>query len=321
MPSAAYHCDELGPLGIQLQRRGIPVVFAVIPKRVAYVEAELRKYPIAAYIIEQDDQTPRKVAEASSAIVTMNDWGDYDKFVIAGNEAGVPTYGKVEGVQDFTDADVHWERRAYQQVAHVLCQGENDYQATSGPRTVVGSTRLERIWKAPPVAERDRSVVINLNFTYGVLEDARDLWLGTVIEACDRIGIAWTISMHPAQSRPSGVTNISIEPMRHLLTKPSILVSRFSTVPFEAMARGNPFVYHNPHGEKVPTFHNPMGAFDISTSASQLAEALEKARKESDYRSRCRDFFLRQVDVDQERSSEERTAEVVAASIDSNVSS
>jgi hypothetical protein len=48
------------------------------------------------------------------------------------------------------------------------------------------------------------------------------------------------------------------------LTEASVLVSRFSTVPFEAMARGVPFVYHNPHGETVPTFMNPDGGNAMS---------------------------------------------------------
>ena len=102
--------------------------------------------------------------------------------------------------------------------------------------------------------------------------------------------------------------------MRHLLTEASALISRFSTVPFEAMARGVPFVYHNPHGERVPTFHDPNGAFEVTTSASELVHALGRTRAwQDDYRGRCAKFFLSQVDVAPSRPSAQRAAEAIDA--------
>ncbi len=315
MPSAAYHCDELGPLAGLLTQAGIPVRFGVIPQRFRSVETELRKYGVPVTVLEQDDSVAQSTAASVAAVVTLNDWGDYHVFVLAAKGAGVPTFGKVEGVQDFEDADVHWERRAYQQVTHVLCQGKNDFQATGGDRSMVGSTRLERIWQQPPTPEHGRTVVVNLNFTYGVLSDARDIWLDSVIAACQMAGLPWIVSPHPAQLPPKGLGNLASKPMRHLLTQPSILVSRFSTVPFEAMARGVPFVYHNPHSEQVPTFKNPEGAFEVTDSARTLARGLRNAASESDYRSRCESFFRAQIDIDGDLSSEERTFAVLADSL------
>jgi hypothetical protein len=106
---------------------------------------------------------------------------------------------------------------------------------------------------------------------------------------------------------------IAGKPMRHELTRAGVLISRFSTVPFEAMARGVPFVYHNPHGERVTTFARPAGAFEVTRDADQLAGAVARALGPGgrDYRSTARDFFLRQVDVDDARRSEQRAADVV----------
>jgi hypothetical protein len=241
----------------------------------------------------------------------MNDWGDYDRFVLAANSLGVPTFGKVEGAQDFEDVDVHWKRNAYRQVEHVLCQGDNDYRSTVGVRSVVGSSRLERIWAQPPTPYGERVALINLNFTYGVLDGFAEMWLESVIHGCKRAGVDYVISSHPAQRRLDIVAQFSSKPLRFLLTRPSILVSRFSTVPFEAMARGVPFIYHNPHNEKVPTFQEPDGAFAISRDSGELAEALAEARLIRDYRSVCREFFLLQVDIDEALASEERTAAIL----------
>ena len=45
---------------------------------------------------------------------------------------GIPTLGKVEGAQDFWDADTPEERRPYRNLDHVLCQGEFDANALQG---------------------------------------------------------------------------------------------------------------------------------------------------------------------------------------------
>lgn len=83
-------------------------------------------------------------------------------------------------------------------------------------------------------------------------------------------------------------------------------------MPLEAMARGLPFVYHNPHGETVKTFSDPIGGFEITTSGDELASALTGLGPEDDYRSRCEGFFLRHVDVDRNKRSEQRAAEAIA---------
>ncbi len=310
LPAAAYHCDELGPLANELTSRGVNVEFYVLPRYLASVEGELRKYNYPVHVEDPASGNVERLVLAAGALVTLNDWGEYKDLVDLANLHDIPTFGKVEGVQDFFDDDVHWTRNAYQSVSHVLCQGRNDLLNTKDRSSIVGSTRLERIWAAKPTATLGRVVVVNLNFTYGVLAEASDMWLDSVVQACKLAKLPIVISAHPAQKIPPTI-KASRKPMRYLLTQPSILVSRFSTVPFEAMARGVPFVYHNPHGEKVPTFHEPGGAFPITTSATELAAALVELLDVDDYRSVCREFFLSQVDVDRANPSEVRTAEVI----------
>ena len=309
MPSVQYHVDELGPLAEELYVRGRPVVMAVSDRRWSNVRSALAGFEIPIVAAPE----PGDWVAAAAGYVTLNDWGEvYRDIILAADAVGVPTFAKVEGAQDFADADVLGHRRPYRTVSHVLCQGQNDVDALSGQSThIVGSSRLETIWRDPPRQVGEDLVVINSNFTYGVLAEAREGWVSQAIAACEQRGIKYVVSKHPAEP-PIQNEHVAMEPMRHLLTKASILISRFSTVPFEAMARGVPFIYFNPHGEKVPTFRDPRGAFEIATSQHELESALEVSQAWRDsYRDRCRDFFLSQVDIDLDARPAERGADVI----------
>ena len=309
-PAAAYHTDEIGPLAEELARYGIESVMVVDDRRWKTTEAGLRRYDFPVIAATE----PGDWLVESLGILSLNDWGEYPReYILAAKELGVPTFAKVEDVQDFQDDDVHWDRKAYQTAEIILAQGQNDVRALPGLRTsVVGSSRLERIWKSPPRPYRSDLVVLNLNFTYGVLSDARDLWLSTCVDACRKAGLPFVVSLHPAErDHWNGQLPIADRPMRHLLTKAGVLVSRFSTVPFEAMARGVPFVYHNPHGEGVPTFEEPEGAFEVTSDTASLSSALRDSLSwATNYRERCESFFRRQVDISDE-PSEVRAARVL----------
>lgn len=137
--------------------------------------------------------------------------------------------------------------------------------------------------------------------------------MASVAEACDVAGLPFVVSLHPAErDRWNGAYPVADVPMRYLLTKASALVSRFSTVPFEAMARGVPFVYHNAHGEKVPTFTQSGGAFETTRSAAELSDALvDTLRWQTGYRERARSFFLDQVSVDADVSAPARAVQAI----------
>lgn len=310
MPSAAYHAAEAGPLADRLRSRGWQPLIAV-PE----VFAD-RVTPSLARFCDEVAPLATNAVLAARAIVVFDDWGtETQPIVEAAAAAGLITFAKVEGVQDFEDADVGRVRRPYRTASIILGQGANDAAALPDADVrIVGSSRLERVWRAPPREAGEPLAVVNVNFTWGVLDEARERWVETAAEACRRAGLPFTISLHPVEGDHwDGRYPIADAPMRHLLTKASVLISRFSTVPFEAMARGVPFIYHNPHGEKVPTFQEPDGAFDISDDVPSLVDALGESRRwVTSYRDRAAAFFLRQIDVDPEIPSEERAAAVIA---------
>lgn len=308
---ALYHVDEFGPLADVLRQRGHEVRFMLSPKTTPGAHSALGQYARTVNSYDLDS------AMTARAIVVMNDWGPVRELIEKASMVGVPTFAKVEGVQDFDDCDTGRSRNPYQTASIILGQGSNDVKSLPSKRVeVVGSTRLERIWRSPPCALNNR-VLVNLNFTFHVLTERRDGWVDSVRSAVRNAGLPARVSAHPADRTRGVGLPFANKPFRHEITEAGVLVSRFSTVPFEAMARGVPFVYHNPHGELVPTFHEPGGAFPITTTVGELTSALETAVGEgaAGRRAAWREFFLGQIDVVDDMTPEERTAHVIESTI------
>jgi hypothetical protein len=309
LPGADYHLPEIVGIADELDARGVPNVIAVGVPHWERTGDGLIWYDREVFAAPDADE----IAGRFSAVVTMKDWAGYGPLVEAAKEDGIPTFAKVEGAQDFHDVDTNTPRRPYRTADHILCQGQNDFDALEGmQRTIVGSTRLERLWWAPPSKPSKPLAVINLNFTYGVLTEARDLWLSTAIEGCERAGIPYVISVHPAERARIPHPRATAISASRLLRHATVLISRFSTLPYEAMARGVPFVYHNPHEEEVPTFKEPLGAFAISTDAPGLRTILADTGPPSRVvREHSARFFGRQIDVGVEMSSETRSVQLL----------
>lgn len=315
VPLARYHADELVPLAEALAHLGERPSLVVTPKEGPQVCQELQKYDWPVH----DWPTATEPWPAFAALVSLNDWGPTAAVADAVRARGGLVVAKVEGVQDFEDVDTGRVRRPYRLSDLVLCQGSNDVAALADQRTVVvGNSRLEAVWlEGERTFGPSRSVVINSNFTYNVLTGERTGWLESVLEACALARATPVISQHLADGNIDASLPVAVRPMKWLLRHHAdVLVSRFSTVPFEAMARGVPFVYHNPHGERVPTFQDPRGAFAVSRSVEELAAGIDEALGwRGEYRERAAEFFAAQVSIDPTMTPAERSAEAIVAAI------
>ena len=313
VPAADYHLAEVVPMSTEMSRRGIPNRIAVGESPWERTWRGLNWYDIDVFELPEPGSV---VGEVSVALV-MKDTGSLAPFVSGCREFGIPTAGKVEGAQDFWDSDTPDVRRPYRNLDLVLCQGEFDAESLADRETVVvGSSRLERMWWSPPVTTTEPMAVINLNFVYGVRTADRRLWLESAIEGCELAGIPYLISMHPAERAILASDRATTISASRLLTRASVLISRFSTVPFEAIARGVPFVYHNPHGETVKTFADPMGAFDITKDASSLSNAIGSGLPQgADLRRASEKFFGSHVDIDVAKPSAQRSSDALLSLI------
>lgn len=314
-PQSRYHVAELGPLLLELESYGFNPKFVKTSSTSHHAVNEIARYTDEVFEYEPGDLAELDVSGA----ISLNDWDESVKelFVELKEKSG-HSISKVEGVQDFEDVDTGRERRPYRHSDLVLAQGMNDVENLPGINTeIVGSSRLEAFFADPACAKQTGKVVVNFNFTYGVLDHQAEDWLLGVASTLQKTNEEYTISTHPAQKKfpddPMVRDHIARDPFSHLLNGAGILISRFSTVIYEAMARGIPVIYHNPHGEKVPTFSNPEGAFLVSRSTDELETALVTAREwVPNYRDQSKEFFLRQVDIDPDASSSSRSGLAIA---------
>ncbi|MEM9610537.1 MAG: hypothetical protein AAGA99_24200 [Actinomycetota bacterium] len=312
VPEAPYHVGEFLPVVEELERAGrrVSILLGPAPPMRELVVRELRRYDRRLF---DWPEHPVELPEFD-AMVVMNDWGPTKELMEISQARGVPGIAKVEGVQDFDDVDTGRLRRPYHVAAHVLCQGQNDLRLVKNASThLVGSVRLEAAWLAPPanLSRRD-TIVVNSNFSFNVLTEAREPWARSVMEACGQTGLPYLVSLHRADNGVYPEAVRAAEPLRYLFASTArIFVSRFSTALFEAMAAGIPVVYHNPHGELVPTFSRPEGAFPVTTSTRGLTSALRAALDLDAVRDQTEAFFRAQVDIDPRASAAARHAEAI----------
>jgi hypothetical protein len=243
----------------------------------------------------------------------MEDWGEPGDIVAAARDAGAMTFTKVDGASDFFGADAAQQSKPYRTAEYILCQGRNDFDLIDGRRFIVGSTRLEQAYRAGPVPISGDSVLINATSQIREHAAQQRAWLESAVAACHELDVPFTVTSQTSVGESlNQIPHVSTISTSDLLPGATVLVSRFSTVPFEAMALGVPFVYHNPHGERVSTFAHGGDAFRTTANAGQLAEAIREARGwRGDYRARSASFFARQVDINPVVASEDRAADVI----------
>jgi hypothetical protein len=99
----------------------------------------------------------------------------------------------------------------------------------------------------------------------------RDPWLKDVLQACKATGLRPVFSAHPLmRNLPEGI-EMSDRPVARLCAEARVLISRPSTVVYEALLAGaQPFVLPTP-GESLVEFADPRGAFPLATSGDELA--------------------------------------------------
>jgi len=219
---------------------------------------------------------------APQMIVALNDWDPSVRAIFgAAQAAGVKTVAIVEGIQDYWDADIKRDRGAYRMADTILLPGRFDeryFSETTQTVHVCGLPRIAEMRKAPtaPLPSVPR-VLINSNFSYGVLVENRDAWLTQAVEACENAGLDWIISRHPADLGTLHQDRVTSETFDEATRKSTVVVQRFASGMLEGLALGRQVIYFTPHVEQVDKFKDPMEAYPIAESTQELASLLENA--------------------------------------------
>lgn len=194
----------------------------------------------------------------------------------------VPTVALQEGPQDWRMVVKGRNPNKYLNAEVLFSQGAvtlkyirpKYFAVTGNPKTDL----IEEI----PLPPRPR-VFINCNFTYNQYEDFRQSWMEDVLSICGELGMDYIISKHPRDRSvwdDPNLINSSAFSVKEQLISCSIVVSRFSNIPYEALAVGRPAVYYNPHGERMCTFSDDKSGGVLNVfNRDELKAILENHNK------------------------------------------
>jgi glycosyltransferase involved in cell wall biosynthesis len=275
-----YHIRSAAPIVRELRERGIDSIIVDASRSTSF--SANRPLPEGEEKLYSDvDMLKVNVAERlpfstdAAAFVFMNDLTYTRRLIFENFGFGVPTIGFYEGINDDWNVDRNALRRPYRSTDYLLLPGiyQKGFYQDRACR-VVGLPNVRRRLAEEVVPPTEPMAVINVNFTYNVLEERRGAYVEGAVRACEELGMKYVISQHPADKGDLSRFNVGSESIYDLLTWGSILISRFSTTMLEALAMGRPVVYHNPIDEQVPKFMQPLGAFSKSRCVNTLKHAI-----------------------------------------------
>lgn len=239
----------------------------------------------------------------ASAVITFNDFNDDVRDALEYRQLlGGVTICAIEGINDFRRVDCRrreddpYRFLPYRRCNTVFLAGRDDERFFEDRRTkVVGLPIVEELRHKVPTFPRRPVAALNVNFTYGVLEDKREEFLIEALSGIEQAGFDYVITQHPMDTASLDGFNVTRKSQYELIDEATVFVSRFATGIIEALASGKPSIYFNPHGERVDKFTNPDGAFEVAHTAEELAAALRRVEADIvsgvDFRSRANAFL------------------------------
>ncbi len=299
-----YHFRNAAAFAKQLALRGYPCVvvdnsaFAAGGKRP--VSADDRRLLWRTTYL-RIDRPPYGSDWLSTArlVITFNDFNDdFREALEYRSLLGQRSVCMIEGINDFLRIDFNEPRYLpYRRCDTVFLAGQDDAQYFEDRSTfVIGLPVIEALARKQPQFPSRPRAVLNVNFTYGALEECRSAFVAAASRAFENAGWDWVITQHPMDNGQLGDLPVSEQSQYELIDCCTVFVSRFATGILEALASGKPVIYFNPHGEKVEKFKGPMGAFDIATTEIELVQALNKVRSDVvagvDFRARALPFLI-----------------------------
>ncbi|MEJ6477456.1 MAG: hypothetical protein QNL92_02100 [Octadecabacter sp.] len=153
--------------------------------------------------------------------------------------------------------------------------------------------------------------LINYKFTWADKESDLDhAWLRAALNACEENGFEPVMSCHPAERHDvSGITWAD-RTIEELLAESALVVTRSSTVIYQALASGvQPFLYPIAK-EELYELSDPMACFPICQTSDDLCEAVSRWRIAS-MPPPSMNFLDRHVSVIPDKPAFQRVAEAL----------
>ncbi len=218
------------------------------------------------------------VPHAQVALLT-SDWSaPRREFIRRCRRAGVPTLVLQEAVNVDFDGPPHrmrWADAACISGVHALRYLDRELCF------LTGNPRFDGYTPAPPPTKP--LVLINCNFMLGFGGERGRAWIDQVVAEVQRLGLDFSITKHPRDDTDlSGVPNVAPSgayKVRDQLAACSVLVSRDSSLAYEALLAGRPVIYFDPFHEKEHTLREDDSALVLKCDTPEgLRGALLKAK-------------------------------------------
>lgn len=309
-PLATYHVEELGPVHLELARRGIRSGFVFPERPSSAMLSTLGLFSRDAFLFDSAS------ASAPNVLLSLNDWGPVEVMINHVRRRGGKVLAKVEGTQDFRNVDTPLRRPPYSVADCVLAQGPYDSRTCLNNVVVeVGSSRLESLGAVVDAGQLERIVdgpLLNVNFSYGIGGAWSRPWYSLAARSVRRAGLEHVATVHPAVAAP-WATNVSPWPISLSLETSSHFVSRRSASILDALQMGRPVIYFNPHRELAWRDVPWDDAVPVAHSGKTLSRQLVRLDPYDHRQFLARREFLRRqfVSVLAGKPSEARTADVL----------
>jgi hypothetical protein len=251
-----------------------------------------------------------RLATPRDIVVVGNDWGPkhFIRKLERFRRRVVPIIGIVEGARFAYPR--HWER-----VDDLLVWGQSGVDTLPGRKHIVGSPAIEKALKPGRVQPAQPHVVVNYKFMKGAKEEG-PVWAADCAAAAAPVDPDYVISAHPFNVAELGGLNVSHASFGKLLDEATLLITRSSTVIYEALAARVSVIYYPLADERRAEFGEPMGAFRTANNAAELAEQVRAhAAAPAFDETAARTFLERHVSFDPHKTAPQRIAEFVAAKL------
>lgn len=209
-----------------------------------------------------------------SVIIFGNDWGREERqLILEARLLDIPSVCIQEGV-------ILLQRDELMNADYIFAHGPEIQKYIRRDNVIItGNPKYDEL-KDIPFPETDK-VLINCNFVYGILEDKREQWIKDVTSECQTLHLNYQISQHP---RDKGkfpddypIIHSNAFNIKEQLLCSSILITRFSTLIYEALMAGRTVIYYNPYGENHRLMQEDYGAITIARNSTELQQSLHDA--------------------------------------------
>jgi hypothetical protein len=213
---------------------------------------------------------------ANIALVGNDNGKEERVFIHHCRQHNIPVMSLQEAINlDFDGPAMRWADRTFIGGIHAL-----QYHARS-LTVLTGNPRYDDL-RAQAIPQNPY-VLINCNFTFGVASDwARD-WLDQAIQAAEDAGLEYRVTVHPRDETdlknvdhlmPSGAHVVHEQ-----IAGAFVLVSRDSSLPYEALLTNRHVVYFNPFDETERCLNeDSTGLISKCDSRNTLASLLKTLR-------------------------------------------